>query len=194
LLYAVIQIVIMGSLPSLGDSSTPMVDAARAFAGSGGATAMATAALVSAFGFCASSALVGPRYVETMATDRFLPSWLEVRSARFGTPARSVVTISVVVAVLAVFLDFTSLADTSNIAVVVQYLSTCVAIVIMRRREPNATGFRTPFGILVPGLAILGSVAFLIQVGARETLLATGLLGGGMLIGLVSRRVRPENA
>src|ERR1700738_3027183 len=62
----------MGTLPLLGSSTRPLVDAARAFAGRGGADAIAVVASLSALGFCSSSAMVVPRYVETFAPDAFL--------------------------------------------------------------------------------------------------------------------------
>ena len=72
-LYALVQIVAMGVLPTLGSSTRPLVDAARAFAGRGGADAIAVVASLSALGFCAGSAMVVPRYVESFAQDAFLP-------------------------------------------------------------------------------------------------------------------------
>jgi len=85
-LYALVQVVAVGSTPDLARSETPLVDAARAFAGPAAATAVAIVALFSAFGFTSTSALVVPRYVETFAQDRFLPSLL-ARRGRFGTPS-----------------------------------------------------------------------------------------------------------
>jgi amino acid transporter len=191
LLYAIVQIVTVGTAPDLAHAETPLVDAARAFAGPAGATGIAVVALFSAFGFCATSALVVPRYVESFAQDGFLPSVLG-RRGRHGTPAVAVVTSSVLVAVMAVLLSFTPLADVSNIAVVVQYVATCTAILVMRRRLGPSPGFRTPFGPLIPVLAIAGSLAFLFYVGTTEILVSLGLAALGLVIGLATRgRRRP---
>ena len=191
LLYIVVQVVVVGTLPGLGDAKTPLVDAARAFAGPAAGTALAVIALFSAFGFCSGSALVGPRYVESFAQDRFLPAFLERRSPRFDTPVSAVLVSSLLVVALAVTLDFARLADTSNIAVVTQYMSTCVSILVMRRREPRRPGaFRIPFGPLVPLLAIAGSLLFLFSVARSEIYLSIELIGGGLLVGIASRRWR----
>ncbi|MDB4970527.1 MAG: hypothetical protein JWN44_6216 [Myxococcales bacterium] len=187
LLYALVQYVAAGTLPSLGSSSRPLVDAARAFAGPTGAGAIAVVATLSALGFCSSSAMVVPRYVESFAQDSFLPRILERRSARFGTPIVAIFAVSVLVSILAIFLDFTSLADVSNVAVVVQYQSTCVAILVWRWRDPKASGFRLPLGPTIPILAVAGTLFFLVQVSRVELLFGAALLVAGLAFGVLTR-------
>lgn len=194
LLYALVQVVAMGTLPTLATSTRPLVDAARAFAGEGGADAIAVVATLSALGFCASSAMVVPRYVETFAQDAFLPRLLERRSPRFGTPVVAIVTTSLLVAVLAVELDFVSLADVSNVAVVAQYVSTSVAIMVWRVRDPGGATFRLPLGPTIPLLAIAGSVLFLFAVSRVELAFGGLLLVAGLAFGVLTRFFRRASA
>jgi amino acid transporter len=174
-------------LPTLGRSEVPLVDAARAFAGPAGAAAIALVATLSALGFCSSSAMVVPRYVETFAQDAFLPRLFARRAARFDTPVVSIAAVSLVVAALAIGLDFTQLADVSNVAVVVQYQSTCLAVLVWRRRGVAPGAFRLPFGPLIPLVAIAGTVFFLVQVSRVELAFGGVLLAGGLLFGLLTR-------
>jgi APA family basic amino acid/polyamine antiporter len=189
LLYAVVQIVAVGVSPDLGASKTPLVDAARAFAGPAGANVVAVLALVSSFGFCSTSALVVPRYVENFAQDRFLPPLL-ARRGRQGTPVPAVIASSVLVIVMAVLLDFTSLADTSNIAIVAQYIATCAGILVLRRRLGPSPRFRVPLGPIVPLVAIAGSVAFVLSCSRGEIMLSVELIGAGLILGMITRRLR----
>ena len=190
LLYALVQIVAMGTLPSLGSSTRPLVDAAHAFAGRGGADAMALVASLSALGFCAGSAIVVPRYVESFAQDSFLPRALAERSPRFGTPVTAIIAVSIVTAALGATLDFDRLADVSNVAVVAQYISTSFAIMIWQQRDPGGARFRLPFGPLIPILGIGGSVLFLFHVSRVELLFGAALLAGGLAFGLLTRFFR----
>jgi amino acid transporter len=194
LLYALVQLVAMGTLPTLGSSTRPLVDAARAFAGRGGADAIAVVASLSALGFCSSSAMVVPRYVETFAEDAFLPRLFQRRSGRFGTPVIAIVAVSIVVATLGATLDFDKLADVSNVAVVAQYVSTCVAILVWRTRDPEGAGFRLPLGPTIPLLAIGGSVLFLFHVSRLELLFGALLLGCGLGFGAATRFFRRGRA
>ena len=194
LLYILVQVVAMGTLPSLGTSARPLVDSARAFAGNAGAAAIAVVASLSALGFCAGSAMVVPRYVETFAQDAFLPRILERRSARFGTPVISIVIVSVLVVALGATLDFDKLADVSNVAVVAQYVSTCIAILVWRTRDPGRSSFRLPLGPTIPILAIAGSVLFLFHVSRIELFFGAVLLVAGLLFGAATRFFRRRPA
>ena len=194
LLYVLVQVVAMGTLPALGASTRPIVDAARAFAGNGGANAIAVVASLSALGFCAGSAMVVPRYVETFSQDAFLPSILSQRSPRFGTPVIAIVAVSVLVIALGATLDFDKLADVSNVAVVAQYVSTCIAILVWRTREPKRDGFRLPLGPTIPLLAIAGSVLFLFHVSRIELFFGAALLAAGLAFGAATRFFRRARA
>jgi amino acid transporter len=194
LLYVLVQVVAMGTLPTMGASSRPIVDSAQAFAGSFGAHAIAVVAALSALGFCAGSAMVVPRYVETFSQDAFLPSILSQRSERFGTPVIAIVVVSVLVTALGATLDFDKLADVSNVAVVAQYVSTCVAILVWRTREPEKSTFRLPLGPTIPLLAIAGSVLFLFHVSRIELLFGAVLLGAGLVFGAATRFFRRARA
>lgn len=187
ILYALVQLVAAGTMPTLGASERPLVDAARAFAGPSGAAAIAVVATLSALGFCASSAMVVPRYVESFAEDAFLPRLFARRAARFDTPVPAIVAVSVVVAGLAVALDFTRLADISNIAVVAQYQATSLAVLVWRRRGAAPGAFRLPFGPLIPLVSIVGTFFFLLQVSRGELVLGGAMLAGGVVLGLLTR-------
>jgi amino acid transporter len=190
LLYVAVQLVAAGTLPNLGASEHPLVDSAAAFGGPSMARAVAVVAMLSSLGFCAGSAMVLPIYVETFAQDRFLPRFFERRSQSLQTPTNAIVVVSILVAVLACVLGFTALSDVSNVAVVAQYQSTCLAVLVWRRRDPHSTRFRLPLGPTIPVLALAGTVLFLLQVSRVELAFGAALLVAGLGLGLVTRLMR----
>ena len=199
-LYAIIQAVAGAAHPDLGHTSAALVDAAGFFGGPRGRALMGLAGLVSAFGFCTGSALVGPRYLETFAHDRFLPAPLGHRPERLKTPVLAVVTLSAMVIGLLLVTGlgegqrFDSLADSSNVAVVAQYIATSVAVLVLRRRPAPAGSFVIPFGPLVPLLALCGSGLFLRFVGSRELLSAGRLIIVGLVLGMGWRLLSQRRA
>jgi outer membrane protein assembly factor BamA len=67
------------------------------------------------------------------------------------------------------------------------YQSTCVAVLLWRRRDPDATGFRLPFGPLIPLLSLVGTLFFLLQVSRVELYFGVALLAGGLILGALTR-------
>lgn len=196
-LYALVQLVATGLHPSLGSTETPLADSVAQFAGSRGRELMNVAGLISMFGFCAGSALVGPRYLESFSEDRFVPSIFAQRPAKLDSPVWSVVLLSLLVMLfLMLGLEFKQLADISNVAVVVQYIATCVAVILMRRRGPApAKAFVNPLGPLVPLLALFGCAVFLLGVatspdGVLALKWAAILIAAGLLLGSVFRKMK----
>ncbi len=193
-LYALVQIVASGVHPQLGASHSPLADAAARFMPHG-VLLMGIAGLISSFGFCSSSALVGPRYLEVFAEDRFLPAIFVRRSARLGTPVAAVVVLSALVLTLLVSgLKFERLADVANVAVVIQYMATCIAVLVLRHKSPAPPGaFVIPFGPLIPLLALFGCCAFLraylVSVDTPELGLVAAMILGGLAVGWSSQRL-----
>ena len=85
--------------------------------------------------------------------------------------------------------QFQDLADVANVAVVVQYMATCMAILVLRRKAPaGADTFVIPLGPLVPIAALAGCCAFLRFVKAEELKLAAIMIGIGLVIGAIWRQ------
>lgn len=188
IIYILVQVVSGGTTSNLQNSTNAIVDAAQSFSGVPGRRFMELAFLISALGYCAGSALVGPRYLEVFAQDGFLPKALHLRSARWGTPILATLVFSGLVLFFVQFAGFAQLADLSNIAVVIQYLSTCIAVLILRKKsKPADGGVVIPGGPLIPILAIVGCTAFLAGVGKTEWVVAGSAMIVGLLLSIVWR-------
>lgn len=200
IIYILVQVVATGVHPNLGSSATPLADAAFMFSGPKGKLLMNIAFVISSFGFCAGSALVGPRYLEAFAEDRFMPAIFRTRHPRLGTPLWAVIALStLVILLLASGLPFDKLADVSNVAVVIQYSATCIAVLVLRRRSrvvpgSEISGFVIPGGPLVPLLALLGCAVFMLSVRLYELKLALIFIVLGVGFGVVIRWLAPPAA
>ena len=103
-----------------------------------------------------------------MARDGLLPRGLATVSGR-GSPVRITVFTAVVVAILAGIIPLDELAALANAGTLTAFIAVAVCMLIMRRREPNATRkFRTPLAWPVGLVAILGC-AYLIYSLPRTT-------------------------
>jgi amino acid transporter len=180
LLYVVVQTVLVGSYAGLGtESDTPLADAALAVVPALGVV-VAIGGLISTLGFVSGSALGTPRYLYAAALDGHLPSSLAAEHPRFASPHRAVVATAILACGLVIPFDYRSLIGMSNVAVAVQYLATCLAVLRLRR-QGERRGFRVPGGPIVPLLGAAVSCWVFTEASFEELAWAAGSLAVGML-------------
>lgn len=192
-LYVVVQCLLVGSYANLDAvSDTPLADAALSVAPAL-ASWVTIGGLVSTLGFVSGSALGTPRYLAAMALDRHVPYPLGAIHAQYAVPHRAVVVTGLVTAVLVIPFDYRSLIGMSNVAVAVQYLATCLAVPVLRRRGV-VSAFRAPGGRWTPALGALVSLWIVTEASLVELSWASAALAVGVALALTSRRGRSTPA
>jgi amino acid transporter len=182
LLYILIQIVCIGTLPGLASSKRPLADAGSAFLGVAGAWIISLGALVSIFGNLNVILLAGSRLPFAMAERGELPWLIASTHRRFRTPHVSIIITAVVMGALTLSSTFVHALTISAIARLLAYGATCAALPVLRRREdaPPAL-FKVRAGVAV-SVASLVLAAWLLSnitaVQARDSAIAAliGLL------------------
>jgi amino acid transporter len=180
LLYTLIQLVALGTLPDLAmrADGAPLADAAAIVIGVWGGLLMTLGAALSIGGNVGNTMLVGSRYLYALASSGFGPPILARVHPRFQTPAWAIVTQAALTAVLTLSGSFVQLALLSVVARSATYIGTAAAVPVLRRKFPvKEQTIVLPGGPTIPALALLVCVAFL----ASST--ATNLVAG--LIALV---------
>lgn len=181
LLYALVQIVFMGTHPDPAAADKPLAEAAGAFLGPWAGRFIAAGSVISAFGYLTAVALVSPRYLSALGEEGELPPVLARTHPRFGTPAVSIAVCAIVSAGLAIFADFDRLADLNNAAVFAQYVPTCLAVLVLRRTR-GTSGFVLPGGPVIPVLGTLGCLLFLNGIGRDDAIFSAWTLAAGLLL------------
>lgn len=171
-LYMLVQWVAVNSYPALAGSQRPLAEAAERLMGGWGAALIVAGAVCSTTGFCSGTALVAPRYLVALAEGGDIPRWWGVPHPDYGTPGRAVVATTGLTLAAAMALDFGRLVDFSNVVVCAQYVATCAAVWVWRRREGRRGGFLPLAGIAVT--LWLGAQGGLAQVWWSLGLLAAG--------------------
>jgi APA family basic amino acid/polyamine antiporter len=187
ILYTLIQIVSVGTLPTLSTDATPLASAARHFLGPAGGAILTSGAVLSAAGTISAATLVGPRMIHALARGGQLPELLGRIHQRYQTPHVSIALFSILVWILALFNDFAGLAALSSVVRLFYYITTCLAVPILRVRmqHPRREVSFMTFGIaLVPILAVAICVWLLSSVTRSEAIIgACSLLLGGIVYG-----------
>lgn len=182
-LFVIVQAVLASSYDDIAlVSGTPLVDAAKRLGPTIGMIVL-VGSIVSVGGFTAGSALGSPRYAQAMAEHGQLPSALASVHARFGTPHLAIALTTAVTAGLGSLYTYRELVGFSNVMVVLQYGLTCLAVPVLRRREPGAkSSYRVPFGPVLPILGALGSLALLSGANRAEAVFAAIALAIGAAV------------
>ena len=190
-LYVLIQIVALGTLPGLESDPTPLASAARNFLGPAGALGIALGAVISTAGSSSALALVGPRILYALAEGGQLPAALARVHARYSTPHVAVVVFTLLAWAAALSGDFARLAAVSAVARLAFSAVTCLAVPMLRRKMPEAERrFRVPGGLLVPLAAAGLSLWLLSGVDRAQAAAGAAALGVGLFLYLAFGRVR----
>jgi len=173
LLYALLQLAALGTLPDLAAREQPLPDVAERALGAWGGRLLGVTALFSMLGFCAGVALVAPRYFMALAEDGHLPARLrEMRPA--------IVASTLSAGALAIVLGYASLVDVANVVILSGYALTCLA------------AFRLGSKKLLALIAFGAAVALLIAArpALAEWRFAAILLALGFFCRLVTRLIQ----
>jgi len=102
-----------------------------------------------------------PRVLLAMARDGLVPtSFFGAVHDRFRTPYKATILTGVFVSIMAAFLPLRILAELTNIGTLLAFTIVCSAVLIMRKKHPEAVRpFRAPF---VPFTPIAGIVSCLV--------------------------------
>ena len=195
-LMTMVQVVAVGTLPSLATSRTPLADAAAVFLGAPGAAMLTLGAVFSTTGNNMGQALSGSRNLYALAEQRDLPAVFGWIHPTYRTPVTAIVVSSAVALVLALSGTFVAMAAASAISRLVVYVATCVSLLRLRNarfrdRVPPAA-FVVPFGPLIPIAAIVFSLTILVGATPRQWLAGTAALAAGAVLYWVAVRSRSE--
>ena len=175
LFYFLILAISIGVLgPDLANTKTPIATAAAVFLGSAGGFLVTAGTLVSIGGINLASSFLTPRVIVAIADDHMLPPVFS-RYSRFGTPYVAILFATVVGILIALSGSFTTLAAISVVSRFAQYVPTCLAILVLRRKDPeHPSTLSVPWGPVIPVVAILVSLWLLVQADAQKILIGLG--------------------
>lgn len=162
ILFILVQIVAIGTLPELAASKTPLADAAGRFMGTFGGGFIAFGALVSVLGNLNGGLLSSSRIPYAIAEQKEIPAVFAKTHPKFRTPYVSIILTGITVLILTIFTTFLTAVSIAAITRLLVYATTCLALPIFRQRSdvPPAR-FSAPLGVLAAVLS-LGLIGWLL--------------------------------
>lgn len=160
ILYILVALVLTGIVPiEQINAQAPIaaaLDSINKGKMSGCISAAAICALASVFLICQ---LAATRILYAMSRDKFLPKVLRSIHRKHKTPHVMTWGVALVIMFCSLFMDLNISAELCNYGTFTAFVAICVAVIILRKKEPN---LNRPFKVpLVPLFPILGIVSCL---------------------------------
>jgi amino acid transporter len=187
-LYTLLQYIVMSVLPDPAHSSRPLADAARVFMGNFGAGFIAVGALVSVYGYIGANLLTAPRGMFALAERGDFPASFAAVHPRFRTPYVSIVVFALLLAGFSLLASFAWNVTLSAVARLFYYGGICLAVPVLRARQPGAALVRVPGGWLLPALGALLCATLLTRVDFSKSLVLLATLAIALANWLAVRR------
>jgi amino acid transporter len=182
ILYIMIQVVCVGTLPGLAQSQKPLADAGSQFLGVAGGAIISAGAIISITGNLNILLLSGSRLTFAMAEQKQLPEFIGTVHRKFFTPWVSILITAGVMLFLTLKSSFITALTISAIARLFTYAATCLALPILRRRDGPEALFHLPGGTVVAILSLLLIVWLLLNVTRQEAKATAFAAGVGLVI------------
>ena len=190
LLYTAIQWTVVRVLADPTHASRPLAEVARYIFGPTGAAVVAVGALISIYGYLSANLLAVPRITFALAEGGDFPRFFAAIHSRFRTPYISILIFGLLTWGLALGASFEWNVTLSAVARLFYYGLVCAALPVLRRKQPDAAGFRLPGGVV---FAVLGVMVCLV-LGTRVDHVGSYILGGVVCIGFLNWLVVRKNS
>ena len=155
-IYILIQIVTIGTLPTLGTSEKPLADAAGLFIGKTGATLIALGALFSITGTLNAIMLVGSRLPFAFSEEKQFPTVFSFIHPTYKTPTWSLLLFIAITIIVSITNTFIYAVTISVLTRVMIYGIVCITLLRLRKKQATQTDFfKIPYGNVIAITGIL---------------------------------------
>lgn len=194
LIYFLVQFNCIGILGAdLGGSGTPVAQAMEVFLGGKGGLLVTLGTLVSIGGLNIAGSFNTPRCAQALAEGGLLPAAMG-KCNKYNVPYISVIITGILSLLLTLTGSFAQLAAISVISRFSQYIPTCLAVIVLRKKHPEMkAGYRVPFGWVIPSIAVIASVWLLINSDVSKLIAGLGAMLVVAPLYFVMKKVTPKN-
>ncbi|HZJ62900.1 MAG TPA: APC family permease [Kofleriaceae bacterium] len=188
-----IALLVILPIPTLASSALPASDAAQAIVGPRGSQIITILCVVSLVPLLNAIMMIGTRILFALGRDGLL--WSRAAEVNTGgTPGVATIVTTLVAVALIATGTFERLVAMTAFFLALNYAVCCLALVVLRVREPDvARPFRAWGYPVSAAIVVLGAIAFLVGAilgGTSSALIALGLLAVGLIGHAVHRAVR----
>jgi len=145
---------------------------------------LVTVAILAGFSSVILVMLLGQsRVFYAMGKDGLLPKAFSDLHSKYQTPYKANLAILVIVGLFAAFVPGDIVGDMTSIGTLFAFVLVCVAVIILRKKEPNMTReFKTPWVPLIPILGVIACLLMMVGLGWTNWLRLIAWMAIGVVI------------
>lgn len=194
-IYLLVQAVSIGTMgPALATSTAPVAEASSMFLGGLGGILVTVGTLISIGGINLTAAFITPRNVYALAEDGLVPRAL-AKTGKRNTPYIAIIISVLITIPVALSGTFTQLAVLSVVArFILQYIPTCLSVLVLRKREDLKSTYTAPFGWAMPVISVVVSIWLLAKSSPKQLLWGAIALIAIAPLYFVMKRIREKEA
>ena len=185
-IYMAVQIVSIGTLPSLAGTDKPLADASELFMGKTGSFIIALGAMVSVTGTLNAIMLVGSRLPFAFSEEDQFPKVFSFTHPKYKTPTWSLLLFMTITIIVSLNYSFLSAASISAITRVMIYAIVCITLIVLRKKKPEQKKFfKIKYGSIIAMLGVLIAIWLLSSATVKELKHVGISIGIGVVIYLL---------
>lgn len=182
-IYMLVQIVSIGTLPTLASTDKPLAEASQIFMGKTGAVIIALGAMFSVTGTLNAIMLVGSRLPFAFSEEDQFPKLFSFIHPKYKTPTWSLLLFMAITIIISLSYSFLSAASISAITRVMIYAIVCITLIILRKKRPTDTAFfKIKYGNVFAILGVLLAMWLLSSAKLNELRDVAIAIGIGLII------------
>lgn len=156
LVYLFIQFIAMGTLgESLASSVNPIADVAEIVLGPSGKLLITTIMLISIGGINIAAAFISPKVGVALAEDGLIPE-IFAKKNRWNSPYLAILVTVAATSLMALTGDFSQLVVVSVVSRFAQYISTCLAVLVLFKHRYTLRSPLRLLSMLIPLIGLCG--------------------------------------
>jgi basic amino acid/polyamine antiporter, APA family len=171
-IYILIQVISQGVLGNemTQYASAPLGEVANRVFGKFGYLLITFGGIYAIFGNLSGSILAYPRVIFAGAEKGWFPRFLATIHPKFATPYIAIIIYAILVFGFAISGQFDTLIIITSASLLLVYLGVVLAVIKLRFSNKNQEkqGFKLPFGLLIPIIAVFSILFFLMNLSQKE--------------------------
>ena len=191
IIYILVQIICIGTLPELAGSESPLADAAYHFVGPIGALVITIGAVLSMTGSLNATMLGCTRLPFALAEQKQAPEILQVTHPKFKTPWLSILISAAAILAVSLTYSFMSAVTMNVIIKLITYGIVCISLPVLRKKkDAKPAMYNLRGGIIVAALAFIICIWLLSHSTANEIIQLVIAISVGFVLYMTSRLKR----